>query len=295
MKVLVITGDRRFGPGNERYELQKAAVESLSVVYWGRGSYWPAVPKGFDVVTVQDPFWRGVFGLIAAHRIGARLNVQVHTDLSAHSFVRHVLSQIVLRHADSIRVVSEKIKKQVEHIGVGAKISVLPVYIDISRFRAATSQSHRGKKILWVGRFEEEKNPKAAIDIFKEIQKSIPDATLTMLGTGSLAREIRTYGNGTAVQLPGWQDSLGYLLEADLVLSTSWHESFGASIIEALAAGVAVVAPDVGAAKEAGAVVVPREKLAAASIKALQEGVRGHLLLNMPTAEEWTKQWLETL
>ncbi len=295
MKVLVITGDRRFGPGNERYELQKAAVEELGVVYWGRGSYWPAVPKGFDVVTTQDPFWRGLFGLIAAYRIGARLNVQVHTDLSAHSFVRHVLAQIILRHADSIRVVSEKIKKQVEHIGVRAKVSVLPVYVGISRFSLAAAQPHQGKSVLWIGRFEEEKNPKAAIEIFKEVKKDVPEASFVMIGTGSMAKEIEAYASDIAIELPGWRDSAEYLPKADVVLSTSWHESFGASIIEALAAGVPVVAPDIGVAKEAGATVVPREELAAQTIKVLKEGRRGHLLLNMPTAEEWTKQWLETL
>ena len=60
----MITGDPRFGPGNERYELQKRAVEELSVIYWGKGALWPRIPKGhFDVVTAQDPFWRG-------HQIG---------------------------------------------------------------------------------------------------------------------------------------------------------------------------------------------------------------------------------
>lgn len=295
MKVLMITGDRRFGPGNERYELQKAAVEELRVIYWGQGSYWPAVPKGFDVVTVQDPFWRGLFGWIAARRTRAKFNVQVHTDLSAHSFVRHILAQIVLRHADSVRVVSEKIKKQVEKIGVRAKVSILPVYIDASRFREIIPQPHTAKTVLWFGRFEEEKNPLAAIEIFKKIYSKLPQVKFIMLGMGDLEGEVKRCATGFPIEFPGWNDPRPFLSRADVVLSTSWHESFGASIIEALAAGVPVVAPDVGVAKEAGAVVVPYIELEAALLGVLKEGIRGQLKLSMPTAGEWTKQWLETL
>src|SRR6185437_9675076 len=124
MKVLMITGDRRFGPGHERFELQRAAVSELAVVYWGRGSLWPKIPAGkFDVVTAQDPFWRGLFAWHAAKKLHARFNVQVHTDLSAYGAFKHILMQLVLRHADSVRVVSEKIKTQVVRINPHAKIS----------------------------------------------------------------------------------------------------------------------------------------------------------------------------
>lgn len=291
----MITGDKRFGPGNERYELQKAAVEELRVLYWGKGNYWPAVPKGFDVVTVQDPFWRGLFGWIAARRIGAKFNVQVHTDLSAHSFVRHILAQIVLRHADSIRVVSERIKKQAKQIGASATISTLPVYIDVSRFREIIPQPHTAKTVLWFGRFEEEKNPLGAIEVFKNIHAQNPEAKFIMLGMGNLEGEVKRRATGFPIEFPGWSDPAPFLSRVDAVLCTSWHEGFGASIIEALAAGVPVVAPDVGVAKEAGAIVVPYMELADAVLDVLQKGTRGQLKLSMPTTEEWIKQWLETL
>lgn len=295
MRVLMITGDRRFVPGNERYELQRAAVEDLRVVYWGRGNYWPSIPKGFDVVTVQDPFWRGLFGWISARRIGARFNVQVHTDLSAHFFIRHILAQIVLRHADSVRVVSEKIRKQVENAGVRGKISVLPVYIDVSRFTHIVAQPHSPKMILWTGRFEEEKNPLGAIEVFRKIHAQQSQIKFVMLGTGNLEAKVKQEAVGLPIEFPGWQDPAPFLSVADVALCTSWHESFGASIIESLAAGVPVVAPDVGVAGEAGATVTSRDNLADAVLEILQKETRGHLKLQMPDSDAWTKQWLETL
>ena len=90
MKVLVITGDKSFGPEHPRFDLQAKNVEKISAVFCGRGkgNIWPKTPKEeFDVVTSQDPFWRGFFAwYVARRRLGAKFNVQVHTDLFAQSF-----------------------------------------------------------------------------------------------------------------------------------------------------------------------------------------------------------------
>ena len=296
MKVLMITGDRNFEPGHERYELQRSVVDELHLVYWGRGSVWPRIPTGhFDVVTVQDPFWRGLFGWWIAKRIGAKLNVQVHTDLSAYSGLKLVLSQLVLRRADTIRVVSNKIKLQVEHMGVHANIIVLPVYVEISKFQTIVRRAHDGKNILWIGRFEEEKNPLQAIEVLKDVLQVEPAAKLVMLGKGSLEKRVAERAANLPIELPGWQDPASFLAIADVVLCTSVHESWGASIVEALAAGVPVIAPDVGVASEAGAIVVPRNKLAERLVTVLEEGAKGELLLTMPTKEEWADQWKESL
>lgn len=299
MRVLTITGDKTFGPGHQRYELQRGAVDELAVAYWGRGRLWPLLNiskfRTIDIVTVQDPFWRGLFGWIAARRIGAKFNVQVHADLGAQNFARRALARFVLRRADSIRVVSERIRKQVELLGVRAPIRVLPVYVGISKFRTIVRQPHEGKLILWIGRFEEEKNPLLALDIIQQI----PDAKLVMLGSGGLWPKLRTIVSrlnlDARVEFPGWRDPAPYYAKADVVLCTSRHESFGASVIEALAAGAPVVAPDVGIAKEAGAVVVPRGKLADAIVEILRSGARGELKLQLPSAREWARQWREAL
>lgn len=290
MRVLTITGDRRFGPGHPRYELQKSAVERMDVLYWGRGSVWPKIPAGtFDVVTSQDPFWRGLFAWYAARRLGARHNVQVHADLSAQSFVKRALARAVLRHADSIRVVSEKIKKQVLHIGAHAPVTVLPVFLDLSKFRGLPQKPEN--LVLWVGRFEREKNPLLALEIIA----NVPDAKLVMLGKGSLEAVLKEKAKNLPVEFPGWQDPLPYLTRTGAMLSTSRFESWGATIVEALAAGVPVVAPDVGVAREAGAIVVPREKLAEKVAEVLRTKPRGELRLELLSKEEWVKRWRASL
>ena len=66
-------------------------------------------------------------------------------------------------------------------------------------------------------------------------------------------------------------------------------------IIEALAAGVPVVSPDVGIVREAGAMIVSRPDLAARTIDVLRSGVRGELKLMPLSAEVWARQWREAL
>ncbi len=285
----MITGDKKVAT-SARFALQAAQVDKLAVVYWGRGALWPAMPQEhFDVVTVQDPFWRGLFAWRVARRMGAKFNVQVHTS------VLTMLGKFILRRADSIRVVSEKIKKQVEAIGVRTPITVLPIYVDISKFQNIVRQPHSKKIILWIGRFEWEKDPIFAIHIIKNVIDAGVDARLVMLGSGTLEPTIQKLAQDLPVEFAGWQDPVPYLEQADMVLSTSLHEGYGASMVEALAAGVPVVAPDVGIAREAGAIVAPRLQLAQATIDTLRSGAVGTLRLAVPSRQEWAEKWKQSL
>lgn len=292
----MLTGDRRFGPGNPRYDLQAAAVEQLAVVFVGPGSWWPAIPAGpLDVVTTQDPFWRGIVGWRAARLLNSKLNVQVHADLLGQTFFKHMLAHFVLRRADTIRVVSQKIQQQVRAMGIQTPARVLPIFVDTAPFRALVHVPHTQPTLLWIGRFEKEKDPLLAIGLLREVRANGIGARLVMLGSGTLEEKLKTVAAGLPVEFPGWQDPKPYLAQADVVVSTSPYESYGASIIEALAAGVPVVALDVGVAREAGAVVASYEFLGKAVVETLRGGLKGELRLQTYTAEEWQRAWKESL
>lgn len=298
MNILVITGDKSFVPGHPRFDLQAKHVEKLSVIFWGRGSLLPKIPEEkFDVVTSQDPFWRGLFAWFIARRMGVKFNVQVHTDLSVQSFFYRLLAGFILRRADSIRVVSEKIKKQVESLGVKKKISVLPVFVDLSKFRSIVRRKQSVPTILWFGRFEQEKNPLEAISVLEHVRASGINAQLVMLGEGSMTSEVKKRANNPSIiNILTWQNPTIHFETADVVLCTSWYEGWGASIIEALAARIPVAAPDVGVAKEAGAHVVLRSKLADAVIDILKSGEKGELQLQLiEDPEKWAEAWKKTL
>jgi len=304
MNVLMISGDTRLlEAGSEaqaRLALQRAHVDRLDVFVWPqvhtcRAVLYAARRTHYDVVTAQDPFWRGLLAWRVARRAQARLNIQVHADLSGQSFCRRTLARFVLVRATSVRVVSEKLREQVKMLGTTARVSVLPIYVDVSQFQNVAPKPHPQKTILWIGRFELEKDPQYAIQILREVRATGIDAKMVMLGTGRLESAVKRLAKTLPVAFPGWQDPKSYLQTADVVLCTSKNESWGVSIIEALAAGCPVVAPDVGVAREAGAVVVPRNELSQAVIRILRSGERGQLKIHVLNAPEWARQWRETL
>ncbi len=135
---------------------------------------------------------------------------------------------------------------------------VLPIFIDVTRFRSLTRAPKSGN-LLWVGRFASEKNPALALHAFAAARKAQHALHLTMLGDGPVMSELRLLAEhleiGGHVAFPGWQDPAVYLPTAELVLSTSAYEGYGMAIVEALAAGVPVLATDVGIAREAGATI----------------------------------------
>ena len=297
LKVLVITGDRLFKKGHIRFDIQASAVKKMSVLYWGPDALWPRIPKGsYDVISTQDPFFRGFLGWLLSGYFNAKLNVQVHADIAVQNAFRKRLARFVLSRADSIRVVSDKLKEQVGHYQRRtAIVTVLPVYVNIDRFKNSKRNASGNPRILWVGRFEEEKDPFLAVTVFKQVRVKIPSASLVMIGTGTLERQLKIKTKNLPVEFPGWRDPLPFLEEAHVVLSTSQSESWGASIVEALAAGVSVVAPDVGIAKEAGATVVERKHLADAVTSVLNSKVPGELKIPILSKEAWISTWLHSL
>ena len=110
-----------------------------------------------------------------------------------------------------------------------------------------------------------------------------------------LKKELHEQAEGLPVDFPGWQDPLPYLAEADVVLCTSRQESWGASIVESLASGVPVVAPDVGVAREAGAIIATPDTYAERVVEVLERGTRGALKMALLSKQEWAKQWEESL
>lgn len=303
MNVLMISGDTNIlTPGSDahaRLELQRSKVDRLDVFVWpqvhtARETFSAARSRRYDVITAQDPFWRGLLAWLVAHSSRARLNVQVHADLDAQPFLRRALARFVLRRADSVRAVSEKLGAHVCSLAPRARVSVLPIYVDISRFTGLAPKPHAHKTMLWVGRFEPEKDPLRALEVFKKVRDTDIDARLVMLGSGSMELELRSAARELPVEFPGWRDPLPYLQVADIVISTSRSESWGASIVEALAAGVPVVATDVGVAREAGATIATREDFAEKVIDMLRSSARGELKLSLPNKDEWAKRWKQT-
>lgn len=116
---------------------------------------------------------------------------------------------------------------------------------DINSIRAELGAAHgmdfTGKVILYVGRFNQEKQPVEMVDVFGRIRKAIPSSKLVMIGSGPLEAEVkaRITGNGlqdcvTVVDRVANNLMWKYYRMADVVVNLNQHEIFGMSILEAM-------------------------------------------------------------
>lgn len=105
--------------------------------------------------------------------------------------------------------------------------------------------------VITVGRFVEQKDYPTAIAAMAMAMKKIPSLRFKIIGHGELEEKIKewlwTFGieNRTEV-LINPKNILSHLEEADIYLSTSLFEGTSNSIMEALDAGLPVVATNVG-------------------------------------------------
>ncbi|MEY4747070.1 MAG: hypothetical protein RLZZ416_119 [Candidatus Parcubacteria bacterium] len=243
-----------------------------------------------DVVSVQDPFETGVVGWLIALLKRSPLHVQVHTDFlspeySRHSFLnraRRFFAGFVLRRATRIRVVSSNLKRGIEaRYVLKAPITVLPVFVDVERFRFAIPDpalqerfARFSRKILVVSRLEPEKNVALAMRTFAEC--SHENACLIIVGDGSERESLEALAQklvpSRKIFFEGARDSTPYYKLADLLLLTSRYEGFGVVIAEALAAGKPVISTNVGAARELGALIASPDELGERLIEWFKHG-----------------------
>ncbi|MCX6718808.1 MAG: glycosyltransferase family 4 protein [Candidatus Taylorbacteria bacterium] len=231
-------------------------------------------------ITCQDPFLTAMAAISLKKQFNIPLEIQIHTDIGSPNYtkaftnrIRKVLALSYLPKADSIRVVSNRIKAYlVDSLKIDqTKIEVRPIQIDVQWIKNApvieSADLHKRYQqferiILMASRLEKEKNIALAIRAFSEVIKKLPKTALIIVGEGSEARYLRSCALRLAprnVFFESWADKdvlASYYKTTDLFLVTSLFEGYGMTLVEAQAAGCKIVSTDVGVAKEVGAIIV---------------------------------------
>src|SRR5436190_7556052 len=158
-------------------------------------------------------------------------------------------------------------------IGRPEQYHVIPNGVPLERF-ALPRAPVRGR-ILMVGRLAPPKRPDLALRALVGVRERVPEAHLRLVGDGPLRAESEQLaaelGLGDAVSFLGYRDDVPQLLaEAECALLASDYEGGPLAVVEALAAGVPVVATDAGGVGElvgsAGAVTGPDASALAAAL-----------------------------
>ncbi len=157
------------------------------------------------------------------------------------------------------------------HPGKASQISFLPTWSDEDVFVSLPEIDRRREKedlarihglnpahrwLLFVGRFEGQKDPKLLLESFRCLNGQAADSDLIMIGEGSLEPEIRSFiseNNMTKrVHLVGPQSQKGiaqWMNASDLFVLSSAFEGMPRVVVESLQCGLPVVSTDSGEAK----------------------------------------------
>jgi glycosyltransferase involved in cell wall biosynthesis len=195
-------------------------------------------------------------------------------------FLNRIATRVL---ADGVIAVSEEVRKELVESGVNpSMITAIPNGIDLSLYRQKSKRSskrqaedrdgadRRSFLIGTLARLSREKGIDTLIEAAKIVVTSYPSARFVIGGTGPLRAEldkkVRDLRLEPYVRMPGFVDDVpGFLSALDLYVLPSDSEGIGLAVIEAMAAGLPVVATRVGGVPEAvidgvtGILVPPRQ------------------------------------
>ncbi len=244
-------------------------------------------------ITSQDPFESGFLAFLVAKFTRIKLQLQFHTDCFNMLFIKHNLANFfrtfiartIVSRADSIRVVSDRIRSSILNLKskIKADIHLLPIWIDIEEIknRAIISEydlrakfPEFSKIILIVARLESEKNIELGIRAFQKMLRFDKNLGLVIAGVGSkeswLKKLTNYLGISDRVKFLGWVPDVSSLYKtSDILLVTSFYEGYGLNMLESVACGTVVISTDVGVAGEIGANIVPFDA-GAIALKAIE-------------------------
>lgn len=219
-----------------------------------------------DVITTQEPWEEGHYGLWLARRLGAQFLPQFHFDPFAPAWraehwanpVRFALAMATAKRADRVRVVASGTRQG--FIGQGldpARVWVVPVGIAYvaepperrSHWHDNLFPQFSGRpKILFVGRFYPLKDLPVWIETAHRIAASRPDAAFILVGDGPLMQTTRDLvaaaGLAQSFAFPGavaFDGLAPYYAAGDVFLLSSNYEAWGRVIVEAQMSGCPVV------------------------------------------------------
>lgn len=146
-------------------------------------------------------------------------------------------------------------------VGMPARSAVVPNAIDVPDIRAAAQQSRKRRidarpTIAMVSRLDVIKDHSTLLAAFAEVRRDLSNAQLWIIGDGELRSKLQAQSHRLGVSdsttfFGNRPDIASLLGQADVfAFSTTRDEGFGIVLIEAMAAGIPIVASDVPACRE---------------------------------------------
>ncbi|HYC36436.1 MAG TPA: glycosyltransferase family 4 protein [Usitatibacter sp.] len=201
-------------------------------------------------------FWRKAAFIVPALSLGVPYVLQIHCGGFADFYRERCspraqrLVRRVLRGARSVVALSEGSRQALTFIDPGLAVAVVPNPVAIPGWSASLDEGP--PTALFLGIVKDAKGAFDLVRAWPAVREAIPEARLVMAGAGELerARELaREGGFEDALETPGWvlgADKEALLRRAWVFVLPSHWEAMPMAILEAMAAGLPVVATRVG-------------------------------------------------
>ncbi len=145
-----------------------------------------------------------------------------------------------------------------------AKLVIVPNAVPFERWPPRDTPVRDLRRWVYVGSFSDRKGVRWLLEAFAVCALDRPDLELTMLGGGPLQRvleqrvkDLGLSGRVTVLGAVAPPEVFEHLRTADLLVHASRYETFGMTMVEAIAAGVPVLATRCGGPEETLAEVAP--------------------------------------
>lgn len=223
-----------------------------------------------DIIHVHSPFTMGRVGLHYARRYDIPIVFTYHTlydqyvhyvpvaqDLARDVTIKY--SKHFCNQCDHIIVPSREVEVILGNYDIKTARSVIPTGVPIEKFNNGDNKwlrSHydipeQNRILLFVGRLTKEKNLDFLLNAFKNIHDEAPDTTLVLTAQGPLEGELKKQAQNLGFSLEQdviftgalpFDTLVNVYYSADLFVFSSVTETQGLVLIEAMAAGLPVVA-----------------------------------------------------
>ena len=213
----------------------------------------------FDLVQTHLCY-ANTIGCVAARLAGVPAVGTLHSTRPQHDGLKERLEGVALRSSASAVVAVGRSVADAQRGRVRDEVVVLPNGVESApsitsderqALRAEICGDHGGPVLLSAGRLAPEKGHKDVVAALELVRRHHPDVMLAVAGSGDeqeeLAELISALGLKSSVRLLGWREDLPQLLMAvDAFVSGSYWEGLPIAVLQAMAAGLPVVATSVG-------------------------------------------------
>lgn len=197
--------------------------------------------------------------------LGRLYKIPVVITEQSTGFPRRILSKtevlearFAMNRAQLILPVSDDLWKHIEAYGIQNKFQIVPNVVNMDLFHPEfSSRSRETKRILVVALLTPKKGVPYLLQALSQLEKKRDDFILDIVGDGPYRGEYEKQawdlGIADKVKFHGLKPKeivAKYMRQCDFLVLPSLVETFGAVIVEALAAGKPVIVTEIGGPKE---------------------------------------------